>query len=47
MIRNRISRRVTQRRAASIATYALLGIPFLVTLFYFYRYINLLLPAGA
>lgn len=46
-IRNRISRRVTQRRAASIATYALLSIPFLVTLFYFYRYINLLLPAGA
>ena len=47
LIRNQISRRVTQRRAASIATYVLLSIPFLVTLFYFYRYINLLLPAGA
>jgi sortase A len=47
LIRNQISRRVTQRRASSIATYALLSIPFLVTLFYFYRYINLLLPAGA
>jgi sortase A len=47
LIRNQISRRVTSRRASSIATYALLSIPFLVTLFYFYRYINLLLPAGA
>jgi sortase A len=47
LIRNRISRRVTQRRAASIATYALLSIPFLVTLFYFYRYNNLLLHSGA
>lgn len=46
-IRTRISRRVSKRRVASIATYALLSIPFLVTLFYFYRYINLLLPAGA
>jgi sortase A len=47
LVRNQISRRVTSRRASSIATYALLSIPFLVTLFYFYRYINLLLPAGA
>jgi len=46
-IRTRISRRVSKRRVASIATYTLLSIPFLVTLFYFYRYINLLLPAGA
>jgi hypothetical protein len=46
-LRNQVSRRVTSRRASSIATYALLGVPFLVTLFYFYRYINLLLPAGA
>ncbi len=47
LIRNRISRRVTSHRASSVTTYALLSIPFLVTLFYFYRYINLLLPAGA
>ncbi|NQW59270.1 class E sortase [bacterium] len=47
LIRNQVSRRVTSRRASSIATYALLSIPFLVTLFYFYRYVNLLLPAGA
>ena len=46
-LRNQVSRRVTSRRASSIATYALLSVPFLVTLFYFYRYINLLLPAGA
>ena len=47
LIRNQVSRRVTSRRASSIATYALLSVPFLVTLFYFYRYINLLLPPGA
>lgn len=47
LIRNRISHRVTSHRAPGIATYALLGVPFLVTLFYFYRYFNLLLPAGA
>lgn len=47
LIRNQISRRVTSHRASSVTTYALLSIPFLVTLFYFYRYINLLLPAGA
>ena len=46
-LRNQVSHRVTSRRASSIATYGLLSIPFLVTLFYFYRYINLLLPAGA
>jgi sortase A len=46
-LRRRISVHITSRRVASIATYALLSIPFLVTLFFFYRYVNLLLPAGA
>jgi sortase A len=46
-LRRRISVHITSCRVASIATYALLSIPFLVTLFFFYRYVNLLLPAGA
>lgn len=46
-LRKRISGRVTSRRIASMTTYALISVPFLVTLFFFYRYINLLLPAGA
>ena len=43
----RIASRVPSRITATATTYAVLAIPFLVTLFYFYRYINLLLPAGA
>ena len=46
-LRKKISGRVTSRRIASMTTYAFISVPFLVTLFYFYRYINLLLPAGA
>ena len=47
LLHSGISRRITSRITASITTYALLSIPFLVTLYYFYRHINLLLPAGA
>jgi sortase A len=46
-LRKKISGRVTSRRIASMTTYAFISVPFLVALFYFYRYINLLLPAGA
>ncbi|MDP4702930.1 MAG: sortase [Ilumatobacteraceae bacterium] len=47
LLHSGISRRITSRITASITTYALLSIPFLVTLYYFYRHVNLLLPAGA
>ena len=47
LLYNRISRRITSRITTSITTYALLSIPLLVTLYYFYRHVNLLLPAGA
>jgi sortase A len=47
LLHNRISRRMTSRIAASFTSYAILCVPFFVTLYYFYRYFNLLLPAGA
>ena len=47
LLHNRISRRMTSRIAANFTSYAILSVPFFVTLYYFYRYFNLLLPAGA
>ena len=47
LLHNRISRRMTSRLAANFTSYAILSVPFFVTLYYFYRYFNLLLPAGA
>ena len=47
LLHKRISRHMTSRIAASFTSYAVLCVPFFVTLYYFYRYFNLLLPAGA
>ncbi len=44
-LRRSLARKVTRPLVARLLAYAVVGVPFLVNLFFFYRFLNFLLPA--